>query len=118
MKKPLIIFLALAMAAERAEELGQAFQCAVNALLANLAEAALYSAAVGYAIDAGEAARAQEYLNEGLWVFPEDGALNYLAAYSLAAGDTGSARAFQAARANAGGELLVRINALDGQIGG
>ncbi|MCC8026672.1 MAG: hypothetical protein LIP16_15400 [Clostridium sp.] len=110
----------LAMAAERTDRPEQALQCAVNALLANPAEAALYGAAAGYAIDAGESAQAQDYLNEGLWAFPQDGTLNYLAAaFSMAAGDTDAAKAFlQTARANADGPLLEKINALDGQMGG
>lgn len=110
----------LALARERAGQPEQALQCAVNALLSNPVQAELYSAAAAYAMDAGESAQAQGYLNEGLWAYPEDGTLNYLAAmFSFAAGDTETAKAFlQTARANAAGALLEKINALDGQMGG
>ncbi len=110
----------LAMAAERADRPGDALQCAVNALLANPLEPTLFSAAAAYAMDAGEVETAAQYLNEGLYIFPEDGSLNYLAAlYSAASGDNDAAKGYlNTARANAEGDLLAQINALAAQIGG
>ena len=110
----------LAMAEERADYPAEALQCAVNALLTNPVEPSLFSAAAAYAMDAGKVDTASEYINEGLYVYPEDGSLNYMAALlCAAAGDTEAAGNYlDTAKANAEGELLEQINALAGQIGG
>jgi len=110
----------LAMAQELSDRPAEALQCAVNALMTNPMEPSLFSAAAAYAMDAGEADVACEYINEGLYIYPEDSALNYMAALlSAAAGDNATAQSYlNTAKANAEGELLEQINALAGQIGG
>lgn len=86
----------LALAAKAAETGNTvlAWNCARNALLCNPTQAELYASAVGYGLDAGDA-QAVEILNEGLFVFPADGALNYLAgAVAASSGDNAAAEEF------------------------
>ncbi len=84
--------LAAQAAAEGYDDL--AWGCALNALLANPTQPELYGAAACYGLDA-VAAEAEEIINEGLYVFPEDGLLNYLAGIlQLAAGNNDAAREF------------------------
>ncbi len=110
----------LAMAKERSDRPTEALQCALNALIANPLEPTLYSSAAAYAIDAGDSGSALEFLNQGLYVFPSDGSINYMAAlFSAANGDNESAKTYIAtAKANAEGDLLTQINALADKIGG
>ena len=108
------------MAKERSDRPTEALQCALNALVANPLEPTLYSSAAAYAIDAGDSESALEFLNQGLYVFPNDGSINYMAAlFSAANGDNESAKTYIAtAKANAEGDLLTQINALADKIGG
>ncbi len=102
------------------ERPSDAYQCAVNALLVNPADPVLYSAAAFYAMEAKEPEAAVEYVNEGLFSFPEDSSLNYMAALlCAAAGDTDQAREYLAtAEKGSDEDLSERIDALYEQIGG
>ena len=97
-----------------------AAQCALNALLADPMTPVLYSSAALYAMKAEQVELAFECVNAGLFAFPEDAPINYVAAtMSAAMGDAEAARGYlEAARENADEALLARIDALSGQIGG
>ncbi len=102
------------------ERPSDAYQCAVNALLVNPTDPVLYRAAAFYAMEAKEPEAAVEYVNEGLFSFPEDSSLNYMAALlCAAAGDTDQAREYLAtAEKGSDEDLSERIDALYEQIGG
>ncbi len=71
-----------------------AWECALNALLTNPTEASLYIAAAGYGLTA-EVEEVIDIVNEGLYVFPENDALNYLAmTISISAGNQTQALEF------------------------
>lgn len=110
----------LAMANEREENAEEALQCAVNALLSSPLTPSLYASAAAYALKAGDAQKASEILNEGLFLAPRDASVNYIAAtYSYSAGDTAAAKTYlETAKESAEGELLERVNALYAQTGG
>jgi len=97
-----------------------ALQCAVNALLTNPLSPLLYASAAFYAIEASEPAQAVSFTNEGLFIFPEDSTLNYMAALiCVLSGDSEQARSFlKTAEANADDALSEDINKLYEQIGG
>ncbi len=110
----------LAMAGEREGNAAEAAQCALNALLASPLTPSLYGNAAALELEAGNVDLAVEILNEGLFLAPEDPSVNYVAAlYARASGNDASAKAFlETARAGAEGDLLDRIDALLGQLGG
>ncbi len=96
-----------------------AWECALNALLTNPTQPELYAAAVSYGLNAGSE-DAVSILNEGLFVFPEDGKLNYLAgAAAISAGDKTAAQEFLAKAASSGdGELAAMSQELLAQAAG
>lgn len=106
--------------AQAATDPSIAQQCAINALMANPTESALYSAATVYSMNAGDAALGCELVNEGLFLYPEDSMLNYLGAVlCLASGDNDAAQDFLlTAKVTADEDLMGRITALEGKIGG
>ena len=106
--------------AQLAEDPANAAQCALNALYTGPGEPGLYSAAAAYAIDASDAELGCGIVNEGLFLFPADPELNYLAAaLSLAAGDSGAASSYlDSAEKSAGEDLMSEISALRSKIGG
>lgn len=110
----------LALAEACSDSPTDALQCAVNALLVNPAEPLLYSSAAVYAMNAMDVEKASEYINEGLFMFPEDGTLNYTAALiCAAAGENDKARVFlKTAEAAGDKDLQNNIDSLYGQIGG
>ena len=106
--------------AQLAEDPAAAARCALNALYTGPGESALYSAAAAYAIDASDAELGCRIVNEGLFLFPADAELNWLAAaLSLAAGDSGAASSYlDAAEKTAGDDLMSEISAMRAKIGG
>lgn len=71
-----------------------AWECSRNALLTNPTQPELYVTAATYGI-AARAEEAFDIINEGLFVFPEDGRLNYLAGLvALSAGENAAAKEF------------------------
>ncbi len=106
--------------AQLAEDPANAAQCALNALFTSPYEAALYSAAAAYALDASDAGLGTGLINEGLFLYPEDAELNYLAALvSLSSGDADGASAYlDTAEKSAGSDLKPALAGLRSKIGG
>ena len=71
-------------------------------------------------MDAYDVEQAVEFINEGLFMFPEDGTLNYVAALlCVSAEDNAQAKEFlKAAEAANDPDLKEQIDALYEQIGG
>ena len=110
----------LALAQKLAKEQPDAaYQCAVNALCVCPIAPVLYSTAAIYAMDAGKPDEAFEFVNEGLYLYPEDGELNYTAALlCFVDDDKTTAKSFlETAKSGADEALSARINALSAQMG-
>ncbi len=95
-----------------------AWECALNALLTNPTIPELYSAAASY----GLVVKAEETLdivNEGLFAFPDDGALNYLAgALEIAAENKEAAKEFLLKAQSCGQEdIVIKSKELMSQMG-
>ena len=108
----------LAMARDNENNAELAAQCALNALLVSPQSPSLYSGAALYAMNAGYIELAEEILNDGLFLAPEDASINYASALlCTASGDTAKAKTFiEVAKKTASGDLLTRVNALSEQL--
>ena len=97
----------------------ESLQSAINALASDPLEPTLYVAVALYAVDAGDIDAAYDYINEGLYVFPEDNYINYMAAaISYADGKNEQAKQFlDVARNGADDFLMEQIDDLASQIG-
>lgn len=114
----------LAMAEQRESDPKEAAQCALNALLVNPRAPVLYASAAAYAMNAGDAESACDILNEALRVFPEDASVNFACAlYCAANEETDAAKGYlETAKKHADpekdGDLIARMDALSGKLGG
>lgn len=79
------------------------YRCFFNAVLCNPQIPDYYSAAALAAMQVGEVETAELIINDGLWAFPQNGEINYVAAtMAFANGDTDGAKEYlQAAKADA-----------------
>lgn len=87
----------IALMSERLEAYDaiSAYDCALNAVMSNPQIPNYYASVVLLGLQTNQADAATEILNEGLWAFPQNGELNYIAATLKAAeGDNESAAAF------------------------
>jgi hypothetical protein len=99
-----------------------AYGCALNAVLSNPQIPDYYGSAVLLGLQTEQSDTAAVILNEGLWAFPQNGELNYIAATLKAAeGDNESAKVFlrtALADTEMSGTYKQKCQELQAQIGG
>ena len=114
----------MALMSEKLEtnDMASAYGCALNAVMSNPQIPDCYASAILLGLQTNQGDAAIDILNEGLWAFPQNGELNYVAATLKAAkGDSEGAKAFlQIAMADTALTEAYRqkCQALNAQIGG
>jgi len=98
-----IYHAALAGEMQQSNDSYSVYRCFFNAVLCNPQIPDYYSSAALTAMQVGEVEIAELIINDGLWAFPKNGEINYVAAtMAYANGDTDAAREYlQAAKADA-----------------